>query len=319
MITHPEMVLSQIESGILLTLLYFDIFRYPLTEEEIGKSIPVVCTKENIATALAQLGEAKLIIQEDTFYHIGTAGVTKKRKEDNARAEAIMEKAHKISRFIGSFPYIRGVYLSGSISKGVLTDKGDIDYFILTEPNRLWIARTILVFFRKIFLLNSHKYFCVNYFVGMEHLEIEDKNIFTATELFTLIPAYGKDTYPALMEKNEWARAFYPQFPIKDTLAVPKSGKSLLKSIIERVGNSFLGELIDNWCMRMTFRYRKKKFEGMSNADFNIAFKTRKNISKHHPSHFQKRVINALKEKTNTFEALHHVNLAEDIKSIWNV
>ncbi len=320
LITPPEIVLDKTDSGVLLTLMYFDVFRYPLTEEEIIKSIPVKCTLDEVQSTLRKLLKHGLIYQESLLYHISETGsLAEKRKIENERADAIMPKARRISRFIGSFPYIRGVYLSGSLSKGVLTEKGDIDYFILTEPGRLWLARTILVVFRKLFLFNSHKYFCVNYFVDLNNLEIEDKNIFTATELFTLIPTYGKETYLPLIEHNVWAEGYYPQFPLRDTSEVPGERRTFLKRVMEKIGNTMIGEWLDTWCMRMTFRYRKKKFSGMTNTDFNVAFKTRKYISKHHPSHFQKRVTESLSQKIQHFEEKYKLKVDTAVRSLWQV
>lgn len=316
----PDIILNKTDTGVLLTLMYFDIFRYPLTESEIVKSVPVRCAPEELRVTLQKLVNQGLIFQAENFYHVSPEKeIAEKRKEENFRAEAIMPKARRISRFIGAFPYIRGVYLSGSLSKGVLTEKGDIDYFILTQPERLWLARTLLVVFRKLFLFNSHKYFCVNYFVDLNNLEIEDKNIFTATELFTLIPTYGKETYPLLITHNRWAESFYPQFPVREVTGVPENESGILKRTLELIGNTRIGEWLDTWCMRMTFRYRKKKFSGMTNTDFNVAFKTRKYISKHHPANFQKKVTDKLKEKILHFEEKHKLTVDSEVRSLWGV
>ena len=91
--------------------------------------------------------------------------------------------------------------ISGSLSKGYYDDDGDIDFFIITSPKRLWIARTFLILYKKIFLLNSRKYFCVNYFISSNALEIEEKNIFTATELTTLLPMFGNGSFHKFYEK----------------------------------------------------------------------------------------------------------------------
>ena len=69
-------------------------------------------------------------------------------------AKEIMPKALKTSNFIAKFPYIECVSLSGALSKGYYDDDdGDFDFFIITKPNRLWIARTLLILYKKIFLL----------------------------------------------------------------------------------------------------------------------------------------------------------------------
>ena len=67
-------------------------------------------------------------------------------------------------------PYVRGVFISGQLSRYIADQKSDIDYFIVTEPERLWIVRTLFVLFRRTFLLNNRKYFCTNYYVTTEKL-----------------------------------------------------------------------------------------------------------------------------------------------------
>ena len=73
-----------------------------------------------------------------------------------------MPKAIKRAKFISKFPYIENVSISGALSKNYYNNDGDIDFFLITQPNRLWIARTLLIIYKKMFLLNSRKYFCVN-------------------------------------------------------------------------------------------------------------------------------------------------------------
>ena len=132
--------------------------------------------------------------------------------------ETLCPKLIKVSRKIAKFPYVKGVCLSGALSKGFYDDDGDFDFFIITKPNRLWIARTILVLYKKIFLLNSKKYFCVNYFISTDKLEISEQNLFTATEIATLIPLYGTDTFKEFLEaKNPWAAPYFPNKPSPKT------------------------------------------------------------------------------------------------------
>lgn len=297
------MPFTEIEKDILHTLMYYDIFSYPLTIEELFMCSKIKKTSSNqIQVCANQLVENDYIHIEQGFYTLEKrSNWIQKRLENNKRATEILPKARKISQFIGSFPYIRAVFLSGSISKNVFEADGDIDFFMLTEPQRLWLTRTLLILYRKIFLFNSHKYFCVNYFIDTENLEIEDKNIFTATELSTLIPTFGKEYYLPLMEKNEWYRDFFPNFPLRSIENVPFHHKNTLKTCIEYIFDTRLGDWLDDICMRLTLHYRRKKFANMTEKDFDTALKTRKYVSKHHPNHFQKKVENALNERKKRF------------------
>lgn len=297
------MPFTEIEKDILHTLMYYDIFSYPLTIEELFmcSKIKKISSKQ-IQVSANQLVENDCIYFEQGFYSLEKrSNWIQKRLENNKRATEILPKARKISQFIGSFPYIRAVFLSGSISKNVFEADGDIDFFMLTQPQRLWLTRTLLILYRKIFLFNSHKYFCVNYFIDTENLEIEDKNLFTATELSTLIPTFGKEYYLPLMEKNEWYRDFFPNFPLRSIENVPFHHKNALKTCIEYIFDTRLGDWLDDICMRLTLHYRRKKFANMTEKDFDTALKTRKYVSKHHPNHFQKKVENALNERKKRF------------------
>jgi hypothetical protein len=232
-----------------------------------------------------------------------------KRVEGNRRAEKKMKIANRFSKIISFFPFVRAVFLSGSISKGFMDEKADIDYFIITKRNRLWIARFLLVLFKKIFLLNSYKFFCINYFISEDNLEIEEKNIYTATELATLIPTYGSNLYNEFYNANSWLKTYYPNYPKRNTINVSRHKMKLTQKIIEPFLNQKFGESVDDYCMQMFLRFDKKIYGELEKEAFEVAFKSRKNISKHHPQYFQKRVLEALNHKIHTLEMQHNIVL----------
>ena len=182
--------LSTEARALLRTLLYFDLFDHPLRKEELLAFCDHPVPDANAAlTELIRLGSAHT---DGEFIAIGdVTTLAVRRAERSERANSRMAKARRMSRLIDRFPFVRGVLLSGSISKGVLAEDADIDYFVITRPGRLWVARTLLILYKKIFLLNSRRDFCLNYFIDTDHLEIEDQNLFTATELVTLVPMQG--------------------------------------------------------------------------------------------------------------------------------
>ena len=149
----------------LKTILYFYLFSYPLTLEEIHS----YTTHENIDNTLEELNqlvEQNIITKIDDFYiYNNDYDSITKRLRGNVEAEKIMKVASIKARFIAKFPYVKAVGISGSLSKGYFDEKSDIDFFVITQPNKLWISRTLLILYKKIFLLNSRKYFCINYFI----------------------------------------------------------------------------------------------------------------------------------------------------------
>lgn len=304
-------VLPRIDAALVKTLLYFDIFKYPLTENELLRTCGVKLSEQQAGkAALRKLVQKGNITQEGEFYFVGEGkGYVERRLRGNQLAEKRMVKARKVSRFIGSFPYVRAVMLSGSLSKNYMEEDSDIDFFIVTQPGRLWVARTLLILYKKTFLLNSHRNFCVNYFVDTDHLDIEDRNVFTATEVVYLLPTYNRKLYNRFRKKNAWADDVFPNFGQRDTERCHVHRRSLKARVIEFLMNGALGDRIDAWCMRRTFRRWEKKFPHLDSTRFEISLRTRKYVSKHHPQDFQKRVLDALSVKIKDFEGQNAVKL----------
>ena len=137
---------------LLKPILYFSLFRYPLTEEEIY-DFSEIESKDKVKKELDLLVQEKVIYKIDNFYLTeNDETLIKRRLSGNQMAKNIHEKATNVSRFISKFPYVEGVGISGSLSKGYFDEEGDIDFFIITSPKRLWVARTFLILYKKIFL-----------------------------------------------------------------------------------------------------------------------------------------------------------------------
>ena len=186
----------------------------------------------------------------------------------------------------------------------------DIDYFIVTEPGRLWLARTLLVGFKKIFLLNSRRYFCVNYFITSDNLRIPDQNIFTATETATLIPTYNLELYEAFIRDNEWIREYYPHFSRNNGEWCIAEKKRPVKKMLEAVLGGGFGKKLDTLCLRVTLKYWKQKFHTLDSSAFEHRLRSRKNVSKHHPQGFQDKVLNAYEARIQKFEDQHSLSLS---------
>ena len=136
---------ESMEGCILKTLTYFSIFEYPLTKEELKRFLSPAADPGSFDNALARLTEEKIIFKiEDLYLLQDNRELVKRRRDGNLRAERLLVKAMKIGKFLSRFPYVRGIAISGSLSKRYAGEKADIDFFIITKANRLWIARTFM-------------------------------------------------------------------------------------------------------------------------------------------------------------------------------
>ena len=300
-------------SAVLRTLLYFHLFRYPLRMEEVRKTAGVKgLTPSRTEQTLKELVYKGVIRTLEGYYFMGEdESLVAQRKTGNLRAEKFLKIARKKARIMGHFPFVKAVMISGSLSKGVIKPDGDIDYFLVTEPGRLWVARTLLILYKKLFLFNSHEYWCVNYFVDTDHLEIEDQNLFTATELKWLLPVWNPELYKKVMAANTWANQWFPNYAPRPAQQCAPYRRSWIKKLSESLLGGGLGTKFDRWCMARTMRRWEKKFSHFDPATFEITLRSRQYVSKHHPSDFQRQVKKRLAEEVAKVEAqlgqpLHH-------------
>ena len=308
---EPRRKPDSLSVSALRTLLYYDLFRYPLTAEEIlYHNLQTDSSIKELKESLHKLCDDELIYRFEEFYSLrDDPQLVERRKKGNKMAAAMLKTAARKSKFISRFPYVRAVCVSGSLSKNYFDESTDIDFFIITQPNRLWLCRSLLILYKKIFLLNSKKYFCVNYFIDSENLEIPDKNIFTATEIITLIPLYNKELYHQFFLRNNWVKKIFPNsLPLKNSHP-DQPGNNSLKRITEKLFNTVAGEWLDRYFYRITVKQWRKKFPDFSDEEFEVNMRSRKDVSKHHPQGFQFRVLQAFEDNCRGFEEKHQVPL----------
>ncbi|MEL6925352.1 MAG: hypothetical protein AAFO94_14995 [Bacteroidota bacterium] len=219
--------------------------------------------------------------------------------------------AHRFGTVIAKAPFVRGVCLSGTMSKGVMYEKSDIDYFIITSPGRLWIAKLFLVFYRKFILRDNTENFCINYFIDTAHLSIEERNQFTATELATTIPIFGFGQYEKLIHHNNWMKSICPNTVNRTKeFLIEKSGFRS-KSILERLLNHRITDWVNQWLMRQTQKRNKKKFGHLYPAEeLAIMLKSKEYVSKGHLFNNQKILLTQLAKKEQQFETSFNLSLS---------
>ena len=303
--------LNRVEKGIVRTLLYFDIFSYPLTTDEIIRFHPQQFLQSSDAlVALQVLTKKSILFRHDEYYSLNPEIVlVQKRKRGNELAQKSLKTAQKFSALISQFPFVRGIMLSGSISKDFMDEHSDIDYFIITQPGRLWLTRGLLALFKRVFLLNSHKFFCTNYLVDTQSLEIEEKNLYTAMEAATLIPVYGRELCNRFIDLNKWTKDHFPNLSRQRTAFIIEKDLAI-KRFFEKVFSGRMGDGIDRWMMKLAIlRWKRLYGNSLAQDEFNIAFKSKRNISKNHPRFFQKRILRHFQEKIERFETLNNLNL----------
>jgi len=286
--------LSEIKKSILAALAYFDLFNYPLTGIELYLFLSKKYENEQFDGALRCLLACGTVYQFDRFYTLkNDPYLVARRNQGNEQAKELIKIAGRIGDMLIRFPYVRGIAVSGSLSKNFADEFSDIDLFIITEKNRLWIARTVMHCFKKLtFLVNKQHYFCMNYYVDEQQLEIEEKNLYTAIEIGTLIPLQGDLVFERFYAANSWTRSFLPNKNVRIASAKPVK-RTVFKRIFECIFNVPFGNTIDNMLMKITTeRWQKKSpLKKLNSHGQLFGIVTGKHYSKPDPKNFQRNLL----------------------------
>ena len=290
-------------------LLYFDVFSYPLLKKELFYYCGMQSGQEILfEEALTHLIANGMVHEYQGYLTTSTnTGMVERRIKGNKRAASRMRTARRYARLISWFPFVRGVFLSGSISKGYMNKTDDIDYFIVTEPDRLWIARTLLTLFKKIFLLNSYRNFCINYFVDSEHLSVKQRNRFTATETVFLIPVFGSEYYAAMLMANSWTSRYYPVF--RQSGDICRDNSPMVKRWLEAIIDRCCADRLDRAFFIRSSAYIRNKFRDLSVSLFDKCFTLETFELKYLPRCQQSRIMNRYNAKKMIFERKFGVSL----------
>jgi len=293
------------ENNILRVMVYFDLFHYPITKEEIHQFLDKKADPIELDKSLTELNAKRLIFRFGQFYALhNDQKLINRRIRGNELAKRLMPKAVHISNFLYQFPFVRAVGISGSLSKNYADESSDFDYFIVTQSGRLWISRTIMHAFKKLtFLTGRQHYYCMNYFVDEEGMQIEEKNIFTATELSTLIPVCGNGAMDSFFEANEWVNRYFPNHPVN----VPQKTKffgNALKTFIEWFLSHRIFNLMEKYLMHLTAARwkRKEELNKINKRGIRMGIQANEHFAKPNPVFFQQKILLVYEERLAKFE-----------------
>ncbi|NUN68492.1 MAG: hypothetical protein HUU02_02150 [Bacteroidetes bacterium] len=224
---------------ILRTVTYFDLFAYPVTEDQIYAFLQRnSVTREDVRDVAEGLVEEGRLARSGEYYFLADrpASAAAERRNGEREAERMLTIARSVARLMKRVPFIRAVFITGSLSKSIADRKSDIDFMIVTAPGRLWIVRSLLTLIRKLFLLGSRKYFCTNYYVTENGFPLRRRNLYTAIETVTVKPVWDDGSFERFQEQNAWTRDFLPNMhPAADPALLIAPRHSLLQRITERL------------------------------------------------------------------------------------
>src|SRR5258705_4718692 len=162
---------KQNKKAILSTVAYADIFNFPLTKSEIKcYLISKIPNKFEIDRLITLLTKEGLLSRKDKLFALkGREKNFQLRNERERFSEKKLIIARKMVKVLSKIPTVRLIGISGSLALNNAKEDDDIDLFIVTRKNTMWITRLIVLFIleligsrRKRLSKNTKNTFCVN-------------------------------------------------------------------------------------------------------------------------------------------------------------
>lgn len=262
-----------LRSSILATLAYADIFSYPLKEQELWKYlIGLSTTLKDFRATLTRLVHKKNIAYRDGFYYVSKRhtliGERQKRERISKRK---FKRAQFASNMLTYIPTIWSIGISGSLAMGNTKSGDDIDFFLITAPNTLWLTRLfanllmdVLGLRRKPREKHVQDKICLNMFFDGSHLRLpaRERDLFSAHEIVQMICLFDRfDTYARFLNENMWTTRYLPH------------AKRLSKRIKNEVPQWYSRLWLIEWfCKIGELWYMKKKRTGEVIGDTMLRF-----------------------------------------------
>jgi glycosyltransferase involved in cell wall biosynthesis len=248
------------------TIDYAALFDYPLRPVEIHQRLFDVAVDR---PAFDRVLQQEQVPQIGEFVSADPERIARRAARE-ATADRAIEAAWPGLRFIASIPFVRMMAFSGATAHRNMDNTEDVDLFVIVEEGKVWFAFLAAMVWAKVRGLRRR--FCLNYVIGDGVLPLFDHDAFTAQQMASIKPFFGKACYDRFLRANPFVRRHFPNFDSgAQRNAYPEVEPSSLKLWLER--SLAWGPA---WVLEKTSRgvlgwYFRRKLRGMPPAtDFDV-------------------------------------------------
>lgn len=293
----PPHALSPLETAVWRTIVYADVFDYPLTLAEIHFFLEGVAAPPVAVEQVLQNGRLlpDHLAHHPPYYTLpGREAIRQTRRRREALSQALWPVAVRYGRLIASLPFVRLVAVTGSLAVNNVDERlgADIDYLVVTQNGRVWLSRAFIITIVRLAAWRGYT-LCPNYILAESALTFPDQNIYTAHELLQMAPLYGLDVYHQIRRLNGWAARFMPNAasapPPRPDLPAPYP---TVQKLLELPLATTAGRWLDEWEMARKIR----KFSRYPNHDHEADF--HKDWCKGHFDAHKQRTLAAYRERS---------------------
>lgn len=268
--------LNNTKEALIKTMCFFDIFDFSLTKEELCDYM--LFKKCDLDQLQDFIDHQEFILESNNYVYFRARPITLKiRKDKEIRAQKLIRRAKRYVKFMQLIPFVRTVALCNSLSFYAAEKGSDIDLFVITEKNRLYIARTFAWIFTHVMGIRRHGKkiagrFCLSFMISKDNMDLtsikNDEDIYLAFWLRLLRPLIGQNTYKDFIKSNKWIKQYF-DYEIDQQIHLiekPLTCKKIQK-ILEFPIKGWFGNLLEKALKKWQMSRCKKKTLKLDNSD----------------------------------------------------
>lgn len=248
------------EVAILKTLLYGDVFDFPMTGAEIHHFLlEHPATPESIAQTLKNSHWlSQYVVPVNGYYALRAEAADLRHHREQISAE-LWERAYRYGRLLAYLPFVRMVAMTGALSmRNAQYENEDFDYLIVTQSGRVWLTRLFAVMVVRAARLWGVE-LCPNYVLSEAMLEQQRQDMFTAHEVTQMIPISGHNVYHRMREVNGWTKSYLPNADGSFHQTAPYEPHGLGR-LLQKVTEFLLAGKGGNWLEKWERQRKQRKF-----------------------------------------------------------
>jgi len=213
-----------IKEAIYKTIVFFDIFDYPLTAFEIWQYLDVKCEINDLEESLSSIDTDKIERQNALYFLKNRSNIIETRTRRYNYSDRKIKRALRISKMFRFIPWIKMIAIGNIIGNNNLKDGSDIDFFIVSDKKRIYLTRFFTTLVTKFLLLrprvnNVRDKICLSFYISDDCADLSSlhlnkhKDLYFVYWMANLLPIYEKNNYYKLfIEKNTWIRDALPNW-----------------------------------------------------------------------------------------------------------
>jgi hypothetical protein len=269
LLSLPDFDMEEIKIGLKKLHEVSSYLNFPFTFEEVARYfLPSSnITGDQLRELLSsdKFKNFPFLIRDGYLFAHPTQSISSRLERERLSSEKLASAAEFAAVLSRSVPFIKTVAVTGSVAYGSAERWDDIDLFIVTARNRLWISALmtlILVRIGKLLGIREPHLspFCLSYIhdeQGFADESIKNRtNPLFARELIKAKPVTGMSRYRKMLKDNDWVAKFYATSYVEKMRSLEKDQSGSDTETAWTLGRlSILFDLVEGMAFTFLSRY----------------------------------------------------------------